>query len=433
VKVKRIAVVVVLVVIATGCNFLRPRPGFGPNLVVHVAPPGAQGSRAIDVVAPDLPAGTPAATTVRLDRKKGPLVATGATLPLHFTFDASAAGAGAHLLFVESRLDDEKRRGLGGIDGSLHVNQMQALGTHNSYHEYPQPPIDGIRELQYFEDPLDVQLQSQGVRQFELDVHVNIDPPGTFSVVHIEGVDENTTCKAFLDCLNTIKTWSDAHPQHVPIGVQLELKNADIALPNLPYRPWVASDLDTLDATIRSVFAGPRLFTPDDLRGRFATLPQAIAQDGWPTIDATRGEVMFVMDNSGTFRDWYRTGHAALQDRVIFTNADPGDADAAFIKRNDPKGSFADIQSLIAQGYITRTRADADTVEARANDTTSRDAAFASGSTWVSSDFVVPGRAQAIFGTPYVVQLPGGTPARCNPINAPSWCTSAMIESLPAG
>jgi hypothetical protein len=118
---------------------------------------------------------------------------------------------------------------------------------------------------------------------------------------------------------------------------------------------------------------------------------------------------------------------------VVFTNAVPGAADAAFIKTNDPKGQFADIQSLVAQGYITRTRADADTVEARANDTSARDAAFASGATWVSSDFVVAGRAQAIFGSPYVVQIPGGTPARCNPINAPSWCTSAMVESLPTG
>jgi hypothetical protein len=427
VRVKRIAAVVVLVLVATGCNFLKPRPGFGPNLQVHVAPPGAQGARAIDVVASDLPVGTPAATTVRLDAKKGPLIATGATLPLHFVFDASAAGPGIHFLFVESRLDREKRRGLGGIDGSIRLNQMQALGTHNSYHTYPQPPIDGIGPLQYFEDPLDVQLQSQGVRQFELDVHVNIEPAGTFSVLHIQGVDEGTTCRAFIDCLRTVKAWSDAHPGHVPIGIQLELKNADIALPNLPYRPWVTSDLDTLDATIRSVFTGQRLFTPDDLRGARATLPEAIAQNGWPAIDATRGKVMFVMDNGGTFRDWYRTGHPALEGRVIFTNADPGDADAAFIKRNDPEGSFGDIQSLIAQGYITRTRADADTAEARVNDTGPRDAALASGSTWVSSDFVVPGRA---FGTPYVVQIPGGTPARCNPVNTPTWCTSAMIESL---
>ncbi len=428
---KRIAIVVVLAIVGTGCHWLRPQPGFGPNLAVTVSPPGARGARTVDVTAADLTAGTAAVTTVRLDGKHGALVATGTTLPLHFTFDVGAAGPGSHSFWAQTRVADLKRRGIGFYDGAMRVNQLQAIGSHNSYHQYPPPPLDGIQQLRYFEDPLDVQLQSQGVRQFELDVHVNIAPAGTFSVVHIEGIDENTTCKAFVDCLTTIKTWSDAHAQHIPIGIQLELKNADVAIANLPYRPWVPTDLDTLDATIRSVFPADRLLTPDVVRGTHATLPEAIAADGWPTIDAERGKVMFVMDNSGTFRTWYRAGHDALQDRVIFTNADPGAADAAFIKRNDPTGDFNDIQSLIAQGYITRTRSDADTVEARANNTAPRDAAFASGSTWVSSDFVVPGRSLAIFGTPYLVQVPGGTPARCNPINAPSWCTSNLIESLP--
>ena len=170
------------------------------------------------------------------------------------------------------------------------------------------------------------------------------------------------------------------------------------------------------------------MFTPDDLRGAHASLADAIAADGWPEINSVRGQVMFLMDNAGTFRDWYRAGHPALAGRVLFTNASPGADDAAFIERNNSKASLADIQSLIAQGYVVRTRADADTVEARVNDTTTRDAALAGGAQWVSSDFVVPGRA---FGTPYVVQMPGGTPDRCNPINSPSWCTSNMIESLP--
>ena len=51
---------------------------------------------------------------------------------------------------------------------------------------------------------------------------------------------------------------------------------------------------------------------PTTCAATHATLPEAIAQDGWPTIDSVRGQVMFVMDNSGTFRDWYRTGHDAL-------------------------------------------------------------------------------------------------------------------------
>jgi len=428
---RKIALVVLLAMLGAGCALLPPSRGNGPGidagLVITVGPPQAAGARVVEVRAPRAPEG-PATVKVWVDGSHGAPVATGSALPFRFTLDVGALGAGDHVL--SARADTGHGRDLLGVrfvDDALRVNQLQALGTHNSYHTYPKPPYDAVEALQYFEDPLDVQLESEGVRQFELDVNTANDGSGRLEVFHIPVIDEGTTCRAFTDCLRTIKAWSDAHPQHAVIGIQLELEANEFNLP-APFGPWHAADYDRLDAAIRSVFSEHELLTPDDLRGDHATLPEAIAQDGWPTIDSTRGQVMFVMDNGGQYRSDYLAGHPALAGRVLFTNANPGDPDAAFIKRNDPKGSFADIQSLIGQGYITRTRADADTVEARTNDTSSRDAAFASGSTWVSSDFVVPGRA---FGTPYVVQVPGGTPDRCNPINAPTWCTSPMIESLP--
>jgi hypothetical protein len=33
-----------------------------------------------------------------------------------------------------------------------------------------------------------------------------------------------------------------------------------------------------------------------------------------------------------------------------------------------------------------------------------------------------------MMGEPYVVEIPGGTPARCNPITAPAECASEDIE-----
>lgn len=422
---KRAVLVVVVVLVAAGCHWLQ-KPGLGPRLNVQVGPPGAAGARTVSVTSTDLATGAAARTKVHLDGPDGPIVARGTTLPLSFSLDVSAVGPGVHALFVQSKVDGVKRRGVGAWDDSLRLNQFQALGSHNSYHLYPKPPLDGIESLQYFHDPLDVQLQSEGVRQFELDVSVFDDD--TFAVVHIQGVDEGSTCRALVDCLTTIRTWSEAHGGHIPIAVLLELKNDDYGLPDLPFHNWVQGDLDRLDATIRSVFPEDAMFTPDDLRGGHTTLPEAIGTEGWPTLDSVRGQTMFLMDNSGTFRSWYRAGHPGLSGRVIFTNGDPGDDDAAFVKRNDAKGSLADIQSLVAQGYVIRTRTDADTKEARTNDTSTRDAAFASAAQWVSTDYEVAGRA---FGTPYVVAIPGGTPARCNPVNAPAWCTSAMVESLP--
>ena len=68
--------------------------------------------------------------------------------------------------------------------------------------------------------------------------------------------------------------------------------------------------------------------------------------------------------------------------------------------------------------------ASASVVQARANDTTMRDAALSGGAQFVSTDYEVP---DARLG-PYVVKIPDGTPARCNPVTAPPKCTSADIE-----
>lgn len=77
---------------------------------------------------------------------------------------------------------------------------------------------------------------------------------------------------------------------------------------------------------------------------------------------------------------------------------------------------------------MVRTRADADTVQARTGDTTMRDAALATGAQWVSTDY--PTISNNRFGTPYFAAIPGGTVARCNPVNAPPGCVSSLLERL---
>jgi hypothetical protein len=103
----------------------------------------------------------------------------------------------------------------------------------------------------------------------------------------------------------------------------------------------------------------------------------------------------------------------------VFVDVPETDPDAAMTVVNDPVGSAGRIRSLVEAGFIVRTRADADTVQARTGDTTMREAALASGAQYVSTDYVWPDER---FGTGYVVDLPGDTPARCNPVNAPPQC-----------
>src|SRR4051812_24278521 len=73
------------------------------------------------------------------------------------------------------------------LDETLHINELQAKGTHNSYHV--ERPDIGIKELEYGHAPLELQLRDEGVRQFELDTHYNY-LNEEFEVYHLGTIDE---------------------------------------------------------------------------------------------------------------------------------------------------------------------------------------------------------------------------------------------------
>jgi hypothetical protein len=331
--------------------------------------------------------------------------------------------------------------GAGPLPSDLRLNQMQVIATHNAYHIEPPwaaAAPSPANELAYTHSPLDQQFSNEGVRQVELDVHP--DPTGLFrplgqsgyKVFHIDQLDENSTCLTLQDCLHVIKAWSDAHRTHMPIGIQLEVKEGG-EVPGPPDSPLMTTALfDDLDAEIRNVFPPSRLITPDDIRQGHATLEEGVLSSGWPHIDDVRGRVMFVMDNEGALRSLYRTGHPSLEGRPIFTPSAPGQPDAAFLKMNDPTGANqAAIASAVQAGYMVRTRADDPVTTVLAGDTVQRDDALASGAQWVSTDYPVPGMTTR-WNSDYAASIPGGTPARCNPINAPTGCRNADIEDLDA-
>jgi Phosphoinositide phospholipase C, Ca2+-dependent len=329
-------------------------------------------------------------------------------------------------------------------DNSLRLDQVQVLASHNSYKLPLYPEVQAWLEtnvpaaaigLEYGHRPLPEQFDGLGIRAIELDVWADpeggkfLDPalpvavgveipddpamhePG-FKVLHQAEVDTRANCVSLKICLTQVRQWSQAHPGHVPMMIQVEVKDAaDVA------------ELDALDAEILSVMPRTEIVTPDDVRGSFATLGEAVRTRGWPVLAEMRGKVLFTLDNGG-LRDEYRTGHPSLEGRVLFTPSSPGQPDAAFAKLNDPIGDATAIKAALAAHIVVRTRADADTLQARANDTTMRDAALASGATWVSTDYEEPNLAFS----PYTVHIPGGTPARCNPVTGPPHCRSTDVE-----
>jgi Phosphoinositide phospholipase C, Ca2+-dependent len=310
------------------------------------------------------------------------------------------------------------------LDDSLRVDEIQLLTTHNSYHQRAPIPLPGALgdTLDYEHPPLDEQLEDQGIRGFELDVATNGDE---FPVVHTPVVDASSNCDPFVDCLRVIKDWSDAHPGHAPIFVLVETKDGLLERGLDPrLREFDADALAGLDEEIRSVFRPSQLLTPDDVRGNARTLRAAVRERGWPTMSRARGKVAFVLNSGGAKRDLYLAGRPSLQGAPMFVTAEPDAPSAAVIKVDDPDEAL--IKQLVRDHYVVRTRADADVVEARTNDVARRDLALRSGAQLVSTDFPVPDPS---INADYQVQLPGGKPARCNPVQAPADCRAVDVEN----
>jgi hypothetical protein len=311
-------------------------------------------------------------------------------------------------------------------DRVLRMNQIQVLGTHNSYHIQPRDSIlealaifdspETALELEYTALPLQEQFD-HGVRQLELDIFADpaggmyalrrglivvgddhdpglpeLDEPG-MKVLHVQDVDFETHCLTFIACLTELKDWSDTHRGHVPITVMIEAKEEVISDPlNLGFTiplEFGPEELADVDEEILRVFTAARVITPDEVRGDYATLEEAVLNGGWPTLEQARGRVMFVFLNRSAARDHYIDGHPSLEGRVMFTNSVVGEPEAAWFNVNNALNDGEEIESLVAAGYIVRTRADEETRQAREDDYTLQEAAWASGGQFVSTDYVV--------------------------------------------
>lgn len=298
------------------------------------------------------------------------------------------------------------------LDDLLRFNHVQARGTHNSYHLEPAMPFDSSHRYSHL--PLDRQLGELGVRQLELDVHLHIG--GHFEVFHLPGgVDSETTCKKFVDCLGLVKRWSDAHPAHFPVLIWLEPKDEELDWADMNYQP-ILDRYDDLEAEILSVF--PNVVTPDEVRGRHATLPEAVAADGWPALRRLRGRVIFSMLDSENHRTRYLAGAPNLEGRLMFADT----SSAALMKINDPRSE--EIPALVRAGFVVTSNVDSPG-ETDAANTERHKAALDAGSAFLSSDFDTTPE-----GSTYSSAIPGGEPVRCNPISAPPQCTARDLEDL---
>ena len=290
----------------------------------------------------------------------------------------------------------------------LRINQLQFLGTHNSYHIRAKPSRN-FPSLNYSHAPLDVQLD-RGVRSVELDLH---DRDGTFEVFHVVKIDEGTTCRRLSDALETVRKWSDAHPRHLPISFLFELKKDGVGLdPSI--RPFDAPSLDRLDELLRSVFPTARCITPDDIRGTAATLREAVEKTGWPTLAASRGKVFFILHDNGKLRDFYTQRHPSLRGRAMFVRSDETRNDARRVgaRRPPQRGDSAAGQRRLFHPHPCGRRS----AYRPARQTLASRSRAGQRAQIVSTDFPA-GEPQSRTG--YIVEFAKSARARVNPVNGP--------------
>jgi hypothetical protein len=314
----------------------------------------------------------------------------------------------------------------------LTLNQIQAIGSHNSYHVAPPPALlEKIRHINagwaeswnYTHPPLAEQL-AMGVRQFELDIFADskgglfaeplgvklarlsgaklafntggeLSKPG-FKILHVPDMDCWSTAPTLKMALEDIRAWSDKNPRHLPVMILLECK--DQPQPPLPTKPeaFTRERLVELEQEILSVIPLNRILKPDDIRGDHASLRDAVKKKGWPTVDSLRGKFLFTLDNTDAIRARYLDGNPALEGRLIFASA-PEETHpcAAWFKCNDPVREQEKIRRLVKEGFLVRTRADTSKP-----DPNMKEAAFGSGAQWISTDHFLPASKDRVaFGT----------------------------------
>ncbi|MDP6892983.1 MAG: Ca2+-dependent phosphoinositide-specific phospholipase C, partial [Verrucomicrobiota bacterium] len=280
---------------------------------------------------------------------------------------------------------------INSTDNLLALNQIQLIGTHNSYHIEPHSSVmQLIRKvmpsqadaIKYSHRPLTEQLELIGMRKFELDIfHDNkgggysqplgaimahginwkgnypefdedaLKDPG-MKVLHFPNFDFRSNTPNLIKALNEIEAWSIKNSYHLPIMILIETKNTGNGSSGFGIKDFVE-----LEKEIKSVLNLSRIITPDEVRGKFSTLNKAIRTKGWPSLYKSRGRFIFALDNQGKELDSYLKLHPQLKGAILFVSSPPGRPESAFLKINDPIRNHSLIKEKITEGYLIRTRA----------------------------------------------------------------------------
>jgi hypothetical protein len=341
------------------------------------------------------------------------------------------------------------------LDANLRLNQLQFVGTADSYKLAPSSQMLSLismggkkdAEALNFGEPALAQQLDAGARALEFDIAYDpqgglfkspagasmagelLDPayvaamsqPG-FKVIHVLDIDFRSNCLTLKDCLTEVVTWSRTHPGHLPILIALHTNDSKTPMPGAT-RPMAfdAEAFAQLDREISNLFTPEELITPDEVKGAYPTLHEAVRAGAWPSLKQARGKMIFMLDDSLQKTTLYAGPNQTLEGRPLFVATDENSPLASFICVDDPMKDGLRISSDVAQGFIVKTRADEDTREARDGNTVRREAAFSSGAQFVVTDFLLPDKSIGA----YQVKL--ADPAQCDAKMASATCAGNAL------
>ena len=283
------------------------------------------------------------------------------------------------------------------------LNHVQLIGSHNSYKQKIEDPLMklilekdsgtigldyyhltikeqldlGLRSLEIdalhdptggrYKEPVGLKmLREKGIEPQLFDPNDELSKPG-IKVLHIPDIDFRSHCLTFIGCLSEVRDWSRANPDHLPIIITINPKNSGLKEPgSTPVLRFTKNVLDSVDQEIRAVFSEKELITPALVQGDHSTLREAVTTIGWPSLESSKGKVLFVLDAGTEITNIYIQD--GIKGKLMFPNVPVNDPNAAFLIMNEPKAQQKEIQENVKAGFMVRTRADADTKEAREDD-----------------------------------------------------------------
>jgi hypothetical protein len=212
-------------------------------------------------------------------------------------------------------------------------NKVYGIATHNSYWIDRSDLVDyragGAQEI------LMDQLLHEHVHALEIDVHSEGAPAHEWKVYHTSD-SEDFSCRYLSDCLEYLRNFHYAVPQHEVITVVIELKNTvaktGTFFPGIPVHDNFTDDhtIEDFDGIFRRVL-GDTLYTPADFLAdcdlqmtdppmTMRQCAQAKGENAWPTIDRLRGKFIIVLEGnwSTAAYDWVQYATRNLRERVAF-------------------------------------------------------------------------------------------------------------------